>query len=170
PSPGSRRLRAARPSAAAARSWKGWSSLCGSPAGGSRPRPRRRRPPDRAAPPRARPRPARCPPASRALASPTSGSPRSGRLLRGRLAALAARGLLLCRRPALLRRAAGAGALAAPLGRAGRVGDTGRPLLRHALVLQGLVLLLVLHRHRWPPPSIGRPRAGPARRASAPSA
>src|SRR4051794_19831812 len=68
-------------------------------------------------------------------------------LVRSGLAALASRGLLLRRRPALLGVSAGPGALAATLGRSGRVRDPGRALLRHALVLQGLILLLVLDRH-----------------------
>src|SRR5205814_5363026 len=64
-----------------------------------------------------------------------------------RPAALAAGSLLLRRRPTL-RAAAPARArvrlLAAAARRTGRVRDPGRALLRHALVLQGLVLLLVL--------------------------
>src|SRR4051794_32647909 len=70
------------------------------------------------------------------------------RLVRGRLAALAAGGFLLRGRSALRRVAArgagGAGRLAAAAGRAGGVGDLRCALLRHALVLQRLVLLLVL--------------------------
>src|SRR4051812_3153607 len=70
-------------------------------------------------------------------------------LSRGGLAALAAGGFLLRRRPALLRararRGPGAGLLAAAARRAGRVRDLRRPLLRHAFVFQLLVLLLVLH-------------------------
>src|SRR5829696_5812179 len=71
------------------------------------------------------------------------------RLLGRSLAALAA-GLLLLRRGA------------APARRPRRVGDLGRPLLGHALVLEGLVLLLVLDacslaRHRAS--SHRRPRA-----------
>src|SRR6266576_2561381 len=60
------------------------------------------------------------------------------------LAALAAGGLLLRRRAALGGVAARAGLLAAAARRARRVGDLRRSLLRHPLVLQGLVLLLVL--------------------------
>src|SRR6184192_2978858 len=72
----------------------------------------------------------------------------SGALLaRGRLAALAA-GRLLLRGRAALRRAApgaaGAGRLAAAARGALRVRDLRRPLLRHPLLLQLLVLLLVL--------------------------
>src|SRR5687768_9182319 len=73
-----------------------------------------------------------------------------------RLAALAAGGLLLGGCPALLGARAGSRLLPA-LGRGVRgVGDPGRPLLRHALVLQGLILLLVFHagsrvRHAAPP-------------------
>src|SRR5205823_7698461 len=64
------------------------------------------------------------------------------------LAALAARGLLLRRRAALGGTAARARLLAAAARGARRVGDPRRALLRHALVLQGLVLLLVLD--AWP--------------------
>src|SRR5437588_6139363 len=65
------------------------------------------------------------------------------------LAALAARFLLLLGGTALLggaarRAAARARLLATAAGRAGRVGDLGRPLLGHPFVLQGLVLFLVL--------------------------
>src|SRR5919198_1981075 len=69
-------------------------------------------------------------------------------LPRGRAAALAARGLLLRGRAALLRGAlggaAGAGLLAASARRARRVRDLRRALLRHAFLLELLVLLLVL--------------------------
>src|SRR5205814_4040333 len=82
-------------------------------------------------------------------------------LARGRLAALAAGGLLLRRRPAL-RRTAPRGArvrlLAALARRARRVRDLRRALLRHALVLQGLVLLLVLD--AWSLARHGNPRFG----------
>src|SRR5690349_21486241 len=54
----------------------------------------------------------------------------------GGLPALAPRGLLLRRRPALGRVAAGTGLLAAVRRGIGRVGDPGRPLLGHPLVLQ----------------------------------
>src|SRR5688500_6202303 len=78
------------------------------------------------------------------------------RLPRGRLAALASRGLLLRGRAALTRAATGAGLLASAARGARRVRDLRRALLRHAPVLQGLVLLLVLDvgglaRHREPP-------------------
>src|SRR5438477_4444807 len=67
---------------------------------------------------------------------------------RGGAAALAAGGLLLRGRAALLRGAlggaAGAGLLAAPARGARRVRDLRRALLRHALLLELLVLLLVL--------------------------
>src|SRR4029079_5390867 len=84
---------------------------------------------------------------------------RSRMLAGGRLAALAAGGLFLRSGAALGRRRprrAGMGALAAATGRVGRVGDARRPLLRHSLVLQRLVLLLVLDvgalaRHGVPP-------------------
>src|SRR3954469_24960581 len=66
-------------------------------------------------------------------------------LLGGGLAALATGGLVLGGRAALVRLAAAAvGLLAAVLRGVGRVGDPGGPLLGHALVLEGLVLLLVL--------------------------
>src|SRR3712207_1493689 len=65
-------------------------------------------------------------------------------LASARLAALAAGFLLLGGGAALLGVAARAALLAAVLRRVGRVGDLGGPLLRHALVLEGLVLLLVL--------------------------
>src|SRR5689334_3059862 len=65
-------------------------------------------------------------------------------LASGRLAALAAGRLLLRGRAALGGVAAGAGLLAAAARGAGRVGDLGRALLGHPLVLEGLVLLLVL--------------------------
>src|SRR5687767_7076159 len=61
-----------------------------------------------------------------------------------RASTLAARSLLLGRRPALLGAAARARLLAAVARRLRRVGDARSALLRHALVLQGLVLLLVL--------------------------
>src|SRR5205814_9326627 len=64
-----------------------------------------------------------------------------------RLASLAAGCLLLRRRPALRARAprrARPRALAAAARRARRVRDPGCALLRHALVLEGFVLLLVL--------------------------
>src|SRR5688500_5993305 len=70
---------------------------------------------------------------------------RSGRRLRGGLAALATGALLLRGGAALRCVPSGAGLLAAARRRARRVRDLGRPLLRHALVLEGLVLLLVLH-------------------------
>src|SRR2546423_12157123 len=66
-------------------------------------------------------------------------------LLGARLAALAPGGLLLRRGSALLRGASGARLLSAAARRTRRVGDPGRALLRHALLLQALVLLLVLH-------------------------
>src|SRR5581483_4125320 len=69
------------------------------------------------------------------------------RLARGGLPALAAGGLLLRGCPTLRRAAARARRvrrLAAAARRAGRVGDARGALLRHALVLQRLVLLLVL--------------------------
>src|SRR5687768_7645017 len=75
-------------------------------------------------------------------------SPRSARADRSSVAGLAALapGLLLLRGGAALAAVAAlAAALAAALGRARGVGDLRRPLLRHALVLEGLVLLLVLH-------------------------
>src|SRR5437763_12102272 len=62
-----------------------------------------------------------------------------------RLPALAAGGLLLRGGAALLRAPAGPGGPAPAARRARRVGDPGRPLLRHPLVLEGLVLLLILH-------------------------
>src|SRR5438477_1222694 len=70
-----------------------------------------------------------------------------------RLSALATGRLLLRRRPALGRVAAGARLLAAVCRRLRRVGDLGRALLRHALVPQCFVLTFVLHarslvRHR----------------------
>src|SRR5215216_6359178 len=52
--------------------------------------------------------------------------------------------LLLRSRPALRRRAAGTGLLPAPARGARRVRDSGCPLLRHPLVLERFVLLLVL--------------------------
>src|SRR3954447_596589 len=61
------------------------------------------------------------------------------------LAALAAGLLLLRGRAALRAVAAGAALLAAAGRRALGVGDLGGALLRHALVLEGFVLLLVLH-------------------------
>src|SRR5215216_5740719 len=64
------------------------------------------------------------------------------------LAALAAGRLLLGGGPALLGAAALAGRLAAVLGGVRGVGDPGGALLAHALVLEGLVLLLVLHIRR----------------------
>src|SRR5437763_10754947 len=84
---------------------------------------------------------------------------RALRLARRRLAALAAGGLLLGGRPALRRAAARVRRMrflpAAARG-ARRVRDSRGPLLRHTLVLQRLVLLLVLDvgsfvRHRVPP-------------------
>src|SRR5215217_1583484 len=80
-------------------------------------------------------------------------------LLRRRLAALPARGPVLRRGPALLGAPTRPALLATPLRGAGGVGDLGRPLLRHALVLERLVLLLVLdvgrlRRHRSRPPSL----------------
>src|SRR4029453_12326042 len=79
--------------------------------------------------------------------------PGGSALLGRRLAALAAGGPLLGRGPALLGASALAGGLAAVLGGIRGVGDPGGALLAHALVLEGLVLLLVLHvrglrRHR----------------------
>src|SRR5947207_15626798 len=66
-------------------------------------------------------------------------------LARRGLAALPARGLLLGGGSALARaRRRALRLLAATAGRARGVGDLGRPLLGHALVLQRLVLLLVL--------------------------
>src|SRR5205814_666390 len=65
----------------------------------------------------------------------------------GGLAALASCGLLLRRRSGLRGRRAsgrGAGVLAAATGRAGGIGDLRCPLLRHPLLLELLVLLLVL--------------------------
>src|SRR5439155_10647287 len=73
-----------------------------------------------------------------------AGSPALGGLPGGRFAALAAGGLLLGGGAALLRAPAGARRPAASAGRARRVGDAGRPLLGHPLVLQRLVLPLVL--------------------------
>src|SRR4051794_29942793 len=73
----------------------------------------------------------------------------ASRLARGCLAAFAAGRFLLCSRTALrrvaLRRARRTGLLAAATRRTGRVGDLRGALLRHTLVLQCLVLLLVLH-------------------------
>src|SRR5437868_5251602 len=69
-------------------------------------------------------------------------------LARGGFAALAPGRLVLGGGPALLRIPAGAGLLAAPLRRAGRVGDLGGAFLRHALFLERLVLLRVLHVRR----------------------
>src|SRR6266498_3844962 len=68
-------------------------------------------------------------------------------LARGGLAALAARGLLLSGRPALRGAAPGARGmrhLPTSTRRAGGIRDLRRALLRHALVLERLVLLLVL--------------------------
>src|SRR5918994_2834373 len=70
-----------------------------------------------------------------------------GPLAGGRPTALAAGGLLLRGRPALLRRAPAlprARCLSTPLRRSGGVGDPRRALLRHPLLLQRFVLLLVL--------------------------
>src|SRR6187455_578449 len=76
------------------------------------------------------------------------GSPQAvasgGSLGSGCLSALATSRLLLSGRSSLGRVAARAGLLAATARGLRRVGDLGRPLLRHALVLEGLVLLLVL--------------------------
>src|SRR5262249_28782113 len=88
-----------------------------------------------------------------AAAAPRKGPrPRKARsfrsaLLRGRLAALATGGDLLSVRPALGRAAPrrGVGLLAAAARGPGRVRDPRRPPLRHPLVLERLVLLLVLH-------------------------
>src|SRR5207248_2603522 len=84
----------------------------------------------------------------------------------GRLAALATGRLLLRRRPALGRVAAGARLLAAVCRRLRRVGDLGRALLRHALVPQCFVLTFVLHarslvrhRSRLPPSVVWEPAA-----------
>src|SRR5436309_4999788 len=85
------------------------------------------------------------------LAAGSRSAPEGGALrapLAGRgPAALAPRGLLLRGRPALGRGrpAARSGLLPASAGGAGRVRDPRRPLLRHPLPLQRLVLLLVLH-------------------------
>src|SRR5581483_4262141 len=70
---------------------------------------------------------------------------RSGLRLGRCLPALAAGSLLLGGGTALLRAAARSGLLAALLRRAGGVGDPGGPALRHPLLLERLVLLLVLH-------------------------
>src|SRR5205085_8920060 len=93
-------------------------------------------------------------------------------LPRGRLAALAACRLLLGSRAALRRAAAGTaaarpGLLAAAGRRARGVRDLRRALLRHALLLQLLVLLLVLDvrllaRH-WSPPLLGSSHRCPPR-------
>src|SRR4051812_9890225 len=67
-------------------------------------------------------------------------------LLRRGLAAFAASGLVLGSRTALVALArSGMRRLAAVLGGLRRVRDLGRPLLGHPFVLQGFVLLLVLH-------------------------
>src|SRR3954451_19481585 len=67
-------------------------------------------------------------------------------LLRRGLPAFATSGLVLGSRTALVALArSGMRLLAAMLGRLRRVRDLGRPFLRHPLVLQGFVLLLVLH-------------------------
>src|SRR5919198_1643840 len=83
---------------------------------------------------------------SRGFAPPLGrgGANRDLALPRGRAAALAAGGLLLRGRAALLGGAAGAGLLATPARGARRVRDLRRALLRHALLLELLVLLLVL--------------------------
>src|ERR1051325_11489401 len=65
-------------------------------------------------------------------------------LLRRGLPALPTGRLLLRRGAALLRAAPRSRALASAPGGPRRVGDSGGALLRHALVLQGFVLLLVL--------------------------
>src|SRR5207237_2709805 len=91
-------------------------------------------------------------------------------LARGCLSALAARGLLLRGRAALLgarARRRGVGLLAAAARRAGRVRDLRRALLRHPLFLQLLVLLLVLDAPTFvwhlTPSSTGYPPRSPER-------
>src|SRR5437879_3800541 len=79
-------------------------------------------------------------------------APTSGACLGGGSAAFATGCLVLGSGATLVRLAAPAvGLLPAVLGGARRVGDPGCPLFGHAFVLEGLVLLLVLHvgRLRW---------------------